>query len=149
MLCCLVSTFCGIISSEMENKIFKILSLSGGGFCGLYTATVLAKIEERVGSPLARCFDLICGTSFGGILALALGMEKPMQEVVSEIEMGGSKVFRKNGFGRKYFKPTYRNDGLRSVLENLFGDCLFGESKHSLLITVYDYSSGRPSFFKS
>ena len=134
----------------MKSRTFKILSLSGGGFRGLYTAVVLAKLEERAKMPLARCFDLICGTSFGGILAMALGLEKPMCEMVSEIEENGSKVFRKNSFvGRRYFKAIYRNDGFRNVLERIFGDCLFGDSKHSLLITTYNYSSGRPSFFKS
>ena len=131
----------------MKDRTFKILSLSGGGFCGLYTAIVLANLEERAGRPLARCFDLICGTSFGGILAMALGLEKPMCEMVTKIKNNGSKVFRKNSCG--LVKAIYRNDGLRNVLEGIFGDYLFGDSKHSLLITVYNYSSGRPSFFKS
>lgn len=53
-------------------RSFKVLSLAGGGFLGLYTASVLEALEARVGQPLARCFDLIAGTSIGGILALAL-----------------------------------------------------------------------------
>ena len=51
---------------------FHILALSGGGFRGLYTATVLRHIEESLGAPLANRFDLICGTSAGGLLALGL-----------------------------------------------------------------------------
>ena len=39
--------------------VFQILSLSGGGFLGLYTASVLAEIEQRTGRPLADSFDLI------------------------------------------------------------------------------------------
>ena len=49
---------------------FQILSLSGGGFMGLYTACVLAELEEQIGKPIAGCFDLIAGTSIGGIIAL-------------------------------------------------------------------------------
>lgn len=47
---------------------FHVLALSGGGFRGLYTATVLKHLEEQLGTPLAKRFDLICGTSAGGYL---------------------------------------------------------------------------------
>ena len=54
---------------------YRILALSGGGFLGLYTAVVLQGLEARAGVPLARRFDLIAGTSIGGVLALALAFE--------------------------------------------------------------------------
>lgn len=55
---------------KMANrKPYRILSLAGGGHLGLYTACVLAELEARAGKPLGRCFDLIAGTSVGGILA--------------------------------------------------------------------------------
>ena len=53
---------------------FRILSLAGGGYLGLYTACVLAELEARAGEPLARRFDLIAGTSVGGILAIGLAI---------------------------------------------------------------------------
>ena len=53
---------------------FQILSLSGGGYLGLYTITVLTKLERGLGRPLASCFDLLAGTSVGGIIALGLGL---------------------------------------------------------------------------
>lgn len=59
-------------------KPFRILALAGGGYLGLYTATVLAALEERCGVPLGQRFDLIAGTSVGGILAVALAYEVPM-----------------------------------------------------------------------
>ena len=58
---------------------FRILSLAGGGYLGLFTASMLARIEERVGAPLGRSFDLIAGTSVGGILAIGLAYEVPMR----------------------------------------------------------------------
>jgi patatin-like phospholipase/acyl hydrolase len=51
---------------------FRILAVSGGGFLGLYTAQVLARLEAQVGEPLARRFDLIAGTSVGAVLASSL-----------------------------------------------------------------------------
>ena len=58
--------------AETEIQRFQVLALSGGGFRGLYTAKVLADIEDEIGAPIARRFDLIAGTSVGGILALAI-----------------------------------------------------------------------------
>jgi len=56
----------------------RILALAGGGYLGLYTATVLAETgEARVGEPLGRRFDLIAGTSVGAIAALAMAFEVP------------------------------------------------------------------------
>jgi uncharacterized protein len=49
---------------------FQILSLSGGGYLGLYTAKVLAGLEEEMGGHTADHFDLIAGTSVGGIIGL-------------------------------------------------------------------------------
>ena len=61
-----------LCSKKGVRVAFQILSLSGGGFLGLYTAAMLAELEERSGKPLNQCFDLIAGTSIGGIIALGL-----------------------------------------------------------------------------
>jgi len=65
------------LSIDPARKV-RVLSLAGGGFLGLYTAAVLEGLEARVGEPLGRRFDLIAGTSIGGLLALALAYEVPM-----------------------------------------------------------------------
>jgi patatin-like phospholipase/acyl hydrolase len=53
----------------------KILSIDGGGIRGLIPALVLAEIETRTGKAVADCFDLIAGTSTGGILALGFARD--------------------------------------------------------------------------
>lgn len=58
-----------------KNNDFWVLALSGGGYRGLFTATVLEELEKRLGGPIARHFDLITGTSIGGILGLGLASE--------------------------------------------------------------------------
>lgn len=55
-----------------ERKTFRILSIDGGGIRGIIPATVLSEIEDRTGKSTAKNFDLIAGTSTGGILALGL-----------------------------------------------------------------------------
>src|SRR5690242_8451059 len=52
-----------------------ILSIDGGGIRGVVAGRILAAIEEGCGKPCVELFDMICGTSTGGILAL--GLTKP------------------------------------------------------------------------
>ena len=52
----------------------RILTIDGGGIKGTFPAAFLARLEEELGSPITDYFDLIAGTSTGGILAIGLGM---------------------------------------------------------------------------
>ncbi|WP_457833194.1 patatin-like phospholipase family protein, partial [Staphylococcus aureus] len=78
---------------DAGRKRFQILALSGGGYRGLFTAKVLADLEQEIGGPIAAKFDLIAGTSIGGILALAVAMEVPAEQMVSLFEKHGEKIF--------------------------------------------------------
>ncbi len=55
----------------------KVLAIDGGGIRGLIPALVLAEIERRTGRRIAEMFDLIAGTSTGGILACGLAAAAP------------------------------------------------------------------------
>ena len=82
----------------MSNSIepldrFQILSLSGGGYLGLYQATILCELEEKAGKPIAQCFDLLAGTSIGGIIALALALEVPATQIRQAFEKHGQHIF--------------------------------------------------------
>src|SRR6218665_2502283 len=109
---------------------YHVLALSGGGYRGLYTATVLAKIEAVLGRPIASHFDLICGTSAGGMLALGLAAEIPAIELKALFEKQGSV-------------------GLRGVLTERFQDTTIGNLKHRVLVPTVNYSTGRGQFFKT
>ena len=74
-------------------KTFKILSIDGGGIKGLYSAQVLAKMEEHFKCNLSDKFDLVCGTSTGAILALAVALRIPMSEAVNFYEQHGPTIF--------------------------------------------------------
>ncbi len=60
----------------MTRKL-RVLALDGGGVRGVIPAVVLAEIERVAGRPLVELFDLVAGTSTGGIIALALTVPKP------------------------------------------------------------------------
>ena len=72
---------------------FRILSLDGGGIRGAFAAAFLARIEQEIGSPITDYFDLIAGTSTGGIIALALGLGEPAARIRDLYEKRGSQIF--------------------------------------------------------
>lgn len=84
----------------------KILSLCGGGFMGLYTALILKDLEESSEhfdpqskkGVLYKHFDMVCGTSMGGLIALAVAARIPMDTVVTRIIVNGPKIFPPNPF---------------------------------------------------
>lgn len=132
-------------------KNFYTLALSGGGYKGLFTAHILSELEEQFGCPIAKKFDLIAGTSIGGIIALALAMEIPAKQIENLFLKNGKKIFKKrclfsNGI---FFKSKYSSKGLRSVLAGLFEDTTIGELKHRVLITTVNYTEGKPQMLKT
>lgn len=139
-----------ILDMNKESSKFNILSLTGGGFRGLYTATILAELEKVVGKPIARCFDLICGTSIGGMIAMALGLEKPANEVAAVFEMQGAKIFAPSrNCLSGLCRAKYSNTSLAQVSGDLYGSHTLGDSRHRLLVPTVNYSTGRPQFFKT
>src|SRR6185437_1286430 len=76
-----------------EGRQFHALALTGGGYRGLFTARALQVIEEHIQQPIGSRFDLICGTSIGGIIALAVAFEVPMNRVVKLFEEEGEHIF--------------------------------------------------------
>lgn len=131
---------------------FWILALSGGGARGLFTAQVLANLEKAVGAPLANRFDLIAGTSVGGILALGLAKEIPSKKLVTLFDQADQIFTPRWGlFNWSLFGPKYRNDKLKALLENdeTFGGTTIGELKHRVMIPSVNYTKGTPTFFKT
>lgn len=137
-----------------EAKPFQILALSGGGYRGLYTAQVLADLEKQFGAPIGKHFDLITGTSVGGIIALAVSLEIPMQNVVDLFVKYGHEIFKKRSFCSRLFgirKSPYTADGLKALLKNdhLFGDKLLADVLHPVLIPSINYTEGKPVVLKT
>jgi patatin-like phospholipase/acyl hydrolase len=139
---------------------YRILSLSGGGFLGLYTAGVLQGLEARAGRPLARCFDLVAGTSVGGVLALALAFELPAAHMVRLFERHGPRVFSRRpmphgavgrllDLSRSVLGPKYSGEPLREALAAEFGTRTLADALHPLVIPAVDVQSCRTKVFKT
>jgi patatin-like phospholipase/acyl hydrolase len=81
-----------IASFENKGTIY-ILSLDGGGIKGLYTSRVLQHFEELYSVKIADCFDLICGTSTGGLITLALASGHTAKSIGDFYESRGKQIF--------------------------------------------------------
>jgi hypothetical protein len=71
-----------------------LLALTGGGYRGLFTAEIIAAAEAESGKPLASRFDMIAGTSIGGILAIALACDVPGRDLSALVREHGPANFK-------------------------------------------------------
>lgn len=135
---------------------FRILSLDGGGVRGAYSAAVLADIEESTGKRVAAHFDLIAGTSTGGIIAIGLGLGLSAKAILEFYRTRGPTIFPSTGVHhrlwahiRQLFGPKFDADELDRALVAVFGDRLLGESSCRLVIPSYDAVAGDVHVFKT
>jgi len=131
---------------------FKILCLDGGGIKGTFTAAVLAELETMTGKSLVDYFDLIVGTSTGGIIALGMGLELSPQKILDFYISKGPKIFPCTGLARKVrwmFRSKHCQNGLKTELENIFGDKILGDVKCRLVVPSYDADRGDVHLFKT
>jgi len=130
----------------------RILSIDGGGIKGVFPASFLAEIEDSVDYAIAEYFDLIVGTSTGGIIAIGLGLGIPAREILGLYEDLGPEVFGGNGFlnaMRHLFAPKYSSRALRISLEKTLGDRKLGESITRLVIPSLDLETGNTYLYKT
>lgn len=104
----------------------RVLTLDGGGARALVSIEILKELERRTGQPIHQLFDLVAGTSAGGILGMALCIaRKSLDECELLYRDFCSKVFcassnravRWLGMGRLLFSRGYYDS---STLESLF-----------------------------
>ena len=127
-----------------------ILCIDGGGIRGLAPAIICKKIEETIGSKLSSKFDLIAGTSTGGIIALALANEIELDKIIQLYQNNGKEIFEEpNGFFKKKIKPKYSNEGLSSLLGNTFNSARLSDCETKVLVTSYDLERRSPFIIKN
>lgn len=133
---------------------FQILALDGGGAKGLFSAHVLARLECDLGVSIRNTFDLIAGTSAGGIIALGLGAGLRPAEIVEHYEALSAAVFPSSR--RRWWRmparlrrTTYEQEPLRRALAGILGDRLLGHSDKRLVIPAYDVQAGAVHIFKT
>lgn len=107
---------------------------------GIIPARVMAEIERSSGKPIHRLFDIVVGTSTGGILAVLSGAGIPMRRAVEFYYESGPKIFK--GIGRKIFSlgglvaTKYSDKNLTTELRRAVPMRPFGDSLTHTMVTV-------------
>ena len=149
---------------------FRILSIDGGGIRGAFAAAFLAEIERRLGRPIAEHFDLIAGTSTGGIIATALALGMPAAGVETFYQERGPDIFsracgkaplwaRLAAYAGRRFVPgldahwltacKYRADSLRSAVVDALGHKTLESATRRLLVPAVNLARGEPVVFRT
>lgn len=140
------------------DRPFRILTIDGGGIKGVFPAAYLAEIEKRFlgGASIANHFDMIAGTSTGGIIALALAHGMTAQEALRIYTDRGERIFptlkgwRRWARGLRWLsKPKHNQSALREQLLGVFGDKVLDDSKKRLVIPSFEGLHGEPFLYKT
>jgi predicted acylesterase/phospholipase RssA len=130
----------------------RILCIDGGGIKGTQPAAFLAQLEDDLDAPIGRYFDLIAGTSTGGILAIGLALGIRAKKLLELYENRGPMIFgqgdNKGWAGRKsrdaraalrhWVKPKHQAKNLRDELHAVIGDQLIGDALTRLMVPAWD-----------
>ena len=147
-----------IFANKTEEKTqYRILSIDGGGMRGIMPAMFLRELSKRTGQAPHEMFDLIAGTSIGGILALGYAEgEKQPDEFVKLFELHGKDIFHASkrrrlstGFG--HFDARYSSTNLEGVLKEYFGEerYLSDITKTDAMVVAHDAGEDHPAVFKT
>ncbi len=144
------------------NKAFKILAIEGGGIRGIFPAKFLADLEEELSrngaeqTNIYQHFDLICGTSTGGIIALGLSLGIPAKEIYELYKNNAAKIFsNKRGLLGQLRNAQYDRTELEELIRKKFRhpdgsrDYRLEDCKTAVCIPIYDLMQGKPSVLKS
>lgn len=158
-----------IQEKEVSQTKKRILALDGGGIKGAFAASFLETIETHTGKRIVDHFDLIAGTSTGGIIALGLGLGMSAKEITQFYINDGPRIFRQpnplDKLGwlsnikskcpaklRSYLQlisPKYDSLPLKEALERAFQTKRLGDSEVRLLIPAYNADKEDVYVFKT
>lgn len=127
----------------------RILSIDGGGILGTFPISFLSEIEQHLDHPIGDYFDLIAGTSTGGILAIALALGMSATDLLCFYETKGPAIFGQDhrGIGsflmkavrrvRSLYRHKYNSDELKNALSEVLGDRQLGEARTRLVVPAW------------
>ena len=130
----------------------RILAIDGGGIKGVFPASFLATVEDSIGDNVANYFDLIVGTSTGGIIALGLGLGLSAQEILAFYEESGPIIFSGNRqlrWLRWHRTAKYDSGPLKKALKDCFGEKRLGDSTKRLVIPSLNLENGEVYIYKT
>ena len=156
------------MEQENQQETFRILSIDGGGIRGIIPARFLCELESQVskqkGEQVRLCdyFDLICGTSTGGIIAIGLALGMPAGKILDLYRHNAQRIFGQSNIVfnvmrniRMMTHAKHSNKGLTDVLKEAFtpyssnGVTRLGDAVTRLVVPAYSAAQGKPVIFKT
>jgi uncharacterized protein len=140
---------------------FKVLSIDGGGIRGIVPALVLDEVERRTGRPISSLFDLVAGTSTGGIITLGLtkpnanGEPEYTAKEIAELYTGrGKRIFSSSILHQLssawgLLDEKYPATEVEKVFDEYFGDARLKDALTDVLVTSFEIELRTPWFFRS
>lgn len=124
--------------------MYQILSIDGGGIYGTLFASQLMKLEAANPGFLAE-IDLVAGTSIGGIIALGIADEIPMNEILQMFIERSNGIFSRTFLRRMLYliglKAKYSNENLKAILTEKFKDRALYDLKKKVVIPSFQIQS--------
>ncbi|HEY4800678.1 MAG TPA: patatin-like phospholipase family protein, partial [Bacteroidia bacterium] len=146
-------------------KKFRILSIDGGGLRGVVPLTILKKVETITKKRITETFDLIAGTSTGGLITCAISLRNPanlnqplytLDDIMNVYINRGHEIFPERGFvGTSIHKlkdmlsPKYDTNGIEQVFTDVLSDKRLTDVLNNVMVSSYDLNNNMPLFFKS
>jgi len=143
------------------SRAYRILSIDGGGIRGLIPAMVLAELERVAQQPISELFDLLVGTSTGGIIALGLALRKAdgtpslcAQDLADLYLHERNRIFHRDVWDALrnpggLWDERYDAAGLEQLLKEAFGEARLRDLHPEVLVTAYDLAQRDAFFFRT
>jgi predicted acylesterase/phospholipase RssA len=151
----------GPTKAAAPRRPLRVLAIDGGGIRGILPAMVLSDLERRTNRPIIDLFDLIVGTSTGGLVALALSCPnaegKPRhtaRDIVRLYEVEGKRVFSRSVWHKirsvgALAEGKYPSAGIEGVLQDYYGECRLKDALADVVVPAYEIERRIPFFFKT
>lgn len=131
-----------------------LLALTGGGYRGLFSAEILTAAEGEGPAPLSSRFDMVAGTSIGGILAIGLACGVRARDLATFMREHGPAIFQPRALSfAGLSRSRYASDGLKRAIEAILGKpraaSPFAKIPIPLVVSAVHEGTGAPRLFRS
>lgn len=127
-----------------------VLSLDGGGVRGIVQAYMLSKIQKELNKPLWGKFDLIVGTSTGGLEALLIGAGFTGEQILEFYINESQNIFDKNTFSFDgVTKQRFSSKKFQKIANKVFGDLRLKDLKTKVVVPTYCLELGKHVIHRS
>ena len=141
----------GKLEIPAQNR--ALLCLDGGGIRGIMTIQLLKALEAQAGAPCHQIFDMVAGTSTGGIIAGLVAAGYAAVDIERLYQAFVTKVFVKRSLFANQFvnPPAWSKASYRQILKDTIGNITLAQacerSGLDLLITAHDVAEGEETYF--